>query len=249
MHILITGAAHGIGAAITRKVAQSGNILTLVDIDQAGLDALSAELGNTGIKVNKLVGDLADNTFLEQISEFVQSTEQPVEVLVNNAAIAHYLTKFTELTDEDLGKALGVNINAPFKLIQAVLPRMQVANKGLILNFASRANIYGYELMGIYAASKAAITSFTGTVALENKDSGVKTFTIIPGRTNTQMQTNLRGEQEAQQSQSPDYVAEIVAKLINGEIPANSGDSILISFGEYKVLPELDKAELHRNMN
>jgi len=137
-------------------------------------------------------------------------------------------------------------VTAPFKLIKAVLPGMQARKSGQIFSIASRANIYGYPKMAVYAATKAAITSLGQTVALENPD--LKSIVVLPGRTNTPMQHMLRGAMVAQSAQSPEFVAEMIVKVINGKVAIKNGDILLIDDGKCLVLEELFKADLHKNL-
>jgi short-subunit dehydrogenase len=249
MHILITGAAQGIGAAMAKQLATSGHVLTLVDMNESKLTETADALRTSEAKINTFVGDLTKADTIAALDSRLAQAEDKLDVLVNNAGVAHQLKRFEELSDSEFDLNFAVNVKAPFDLAKLALKYMIPQGGGVIINVASRANVYGYMYMGVYAATKAAITSFTGTIALENKDKGIRAYTVIPGRTNTPMQVNLRGEQEAQSSQSPEYVGQIVAELVHGKIQIESGDSILVSFGEYKVLPELDRSELHKKMN
>lgn len=245
MNIVITGAAQGIGAAIATQLATANNSLFLIDLQADKLNEFAATLRDKCPHVVAAAGDLTDSQFLDRLRAYFAT--QTINVLINNAGVVHKLKPITELSDAELDLAYNVNIKAPFKLIQMILPNMQARGGAQILNVASRANIYGYVNMAAYAMSKAAITSLAGTVALENKQ--IKAVTIIPGRTNTAMQASIRGTEEATKSQSPEYVGSIVAKVISGEIEVESGNHVLIDFGEYRVMHELDKADLWRNMH
>lgn len=244
MNILITGAAQGIGAAIATHLAQNTNKLFLVDLQKEKLDAFSQTLIGR-CEVVQLVGDLTQEEFLNILEN--QIKENNIEVVINNAGFAPTLKAFQDVSDEEFDLSFKINVHAPFKLIQSAIPVMNAKGKGMILNVASRSNIYGYKNMAIYAATKSAISSFTGTVALENPK--IKAITIIPGRTNTQMQSNLRGIEEAQKSQDPALVGKVIAQVVSGEIQTNSGEFVIIDFGNYKVMPELDKADLHSHMH
>lgn len=245
MNILITGAAQGIGEAIATNLATMDNSLILVDLQAVKLADTANKLRSKAFEIKEFAGDLTEEAFLNQIKAYLD--EHPIDVLVNNAGVVHQLKAFTELSLNDLDLAYKVNVRAPFSLLQAALSGMEVRGSGMILNVASRANIYGYYHMAIYAATKAAITSLAGTVALDYPM--LKAITIIPGRTNTPMQASIRGQEEANKAQSADFVGATIAKVITGEIPTQSGNHVLIDFGEYKVMTELDKSDLHRNMH
>jgi short-subunit dehydrogenase len=243
MNILITGAAQGIGAAIATNLANISNTLILIDLQEDKLQEFSKSIETKCKEIKLLSGDLTDLNFINEIDTFIKNNQ--IDVLVNNAGIAHKLSELKDLSNNELELALKLNVQAPFYLMQSFL-RNITQTGSQIINVASRANIYGYTKMGIYAASKSALTSLTGTVALENPN--VKAVTIIPGRTNTPLQKMLRGEDEASKTQTPEYVGEIIAKVINGEIKTNSGDFVLIDFSEHKVSSELEKADLYNQM-
>lgn len=244
MNILITGAAQGIGAAIATNLAVSTNKLFLVDLQKEKLNTVAQTL-ISNCEIVQLVGDLTSEDFLVSLGSVI--ADNNIEVIINNAGFAPTLKSFDELSDEEFDFSFKINVHAPFRIIQYAIPVMNKNGKGMILNIASRSNIYGYKNMAVYASTKAAISSFTGTVALENPN--IKAVTIIPGRTNTQMQSGLRGIEEAQKSQDPLLVGKVISQVVNNEIETKSGEFVIIDFGKCKVAPELDKADLHSHMH
>jgi len=244
MTILITGAAQGIGASMAKLLATPANVLILTDLQSDKLNEFIQSLPPTK-KVIAVGGDITQDSVIQQLGE-VMVTES-IDVLINNAGISNKLNLFEALTVDELDLSYKINVRAPFLLIQNALRVMKSKTSSMIINVASRANIYGYYRMAAYSASKAAVTALAGTVALENPN--IKALTLIPGRTNTPMQANLRGTDEAMKAQSPDYVAEILSKLISGEIQTESGNSVIVDFGAYKIVTELDRNDLHKNMH
>ncbi len=244
MTILITGAAQGIGASMAKLLATPANVLILTDLQSDKLNEFIQSLPPTK-KVIAVGGDITQDSVIQQLGE-VMVTES-IDVLINNAGISNKLNLFEALTVDELDLSYKINVRAPFLLIQSALRVMKSKTSSMIINVASRANIYGYYRMAAYSASKAAVTALAGTVALENPN--IKAITLIPGRTNTPMQANLRGTDEAMKAQSPDYVAEVLSKLISGEIQTESGNSVIVDFGAYKIVTELDRNDLHKNMH
>jgi short-subunit dehydrogenase len=245
MHILITGAAQGIGAAIAKQLCSLENTLILVDLQEDKLKVFAYEIRDNCKEVVEFSGNLTDPLFIDTIQKYIESNH--IDILINNAGISHKLDSFENLSLDDLDTAYKVNLRAPFELIQSVIPGMKAKGSGTILNVASRANIYGYYHMAIYSATKAALTSLNGTIALENPE--IRSITIIPGRTNTPMQANLRGSDVANQAQSPEYVAEVISQVIDGSIDVKSGELVIIDFGKHTVVTELDRRDLHKNMH
>jgi Ser/Thr protein kinase RdoA (MazF antagonist) len=86
-----------------------------------------------------------------------------------------------------------------------------------------------------YEQREQIIYTLTDSLAAENKDKNIKAIAIMPSRTNTQMQIKVRGEGVANSSQSPEFVAEVIRKVIDGEIDTSTGDDIRIRNGQFLV--------------
>ena len=87
-----------------------------------------------------------------------------------------------------------------------------------------------------YSASKFGILALSQAVAKENKEYGIKCFTVCPGGINTSMRESLFGKEDAQRQQSPGFVADVICKTITEEICVESGGDIIVRHGEITAI-------------
>jgi len=99
MKVLITGAASGIGRSLARELAHSVQTLILVDLNQPGLDELANELKLTGVTTKCFAGNLTDAPFLDELCAYLKVAD--IDVLINNAGVAHELKEFSQISDCD----------------------------------------------------------------------------------------------------------------------------------------------------
>ncbi|OZF01298.1 SDR family NAD(P)-dependent oxidoreductase [Rhodococcoides fascians] len=160
--VIITGAASGIGAASARAFAAEGAKLALVDRDEDGLKQLAAELST---EVSIAVADLSTlDGVTSGIDEALAPYDGHVDVLFNNVG-AGSLGLFDTLTDTDWSRTLELNFLSQVRAATHLLPRMRAQQAGAIVNNAS--DLGRQPIVGgpDYAASKAAILSFTTSLA------------------------------------------------------------------------------------
>ncbi len=172
---LITGAAAGIGYAISELFAAQGANLVLLD--------LSEEVRNVA---QKLPGDhLAIPCNVAEVAQIQKAVDKAVEkygkidILVNNAGVA-LLNKATEVTENEWDTTMAVNLRAPFFLAQAVAKVMTKNGGGQIVNMASQASVIALDRHVAYCASKAAIVSMTEVLAIEWARAGITVNAISP---------------------------------------------------------------------
>lgn len=233
--VLVTGAGQGIGRAIATALASKDRTLFLADLNRPNLEEVQKELESKCKEVKIFVGDLTKESVRKKMVRSILENYGSLDVLVNNAGVTHKPMSFEELTDQDFDFNFSVNTRLPFQLIRDFLPTMKASNNGVIVNMSSAANISGYEDLSVYSASKAALSSLTDSVAKETKDLNIKAVAIMPSRTNTPMQVAVRGKEVAKSSQSPDFVAGIIAKIVDGDIDVKNGDDVRIREGRFVV--------------
>jgi len=179
---LVTGGARGIGAAISRALANSGwDVVIHYHKSEPEARALAQELGATPIQ--------ADIRDAAQVCEMFQSIGA-IDLLVNNAGLADY-GLFTDLTPARWREIFAVNLDGTFYCTQAALPAMIQAKSGVILNIASIWGMVGASCEAAYAASKAAVIGLTKSLAKELGPSGIRVNCIAPGAVETEMLAEL----------------------------------------------------------
>ena len=183
---LVTGASSGIGAALARELAARGHPVVLVARRRNALEQLAASLPTPA---DVMVADLSTPLGLSEVEQLLMSTEDPVLLLVNNAATG----VFAPLADQDqasLDATVQVNVLAPMRLSRAALPRMAAAGGGGIIMISSSAS-GGAVGLTPYCASKAFLDTLGRTLAEEVASSGVLVTTAAPGYTRTAFHDRL----------------------------------------------------------
>lgn len=183
---LVTGGARGIGAGIVRALARDGwHVFINYNKSEAAAFALAEETGGTAI-----AGDVRD---FGSVSDMFQKSG-PVELLVNNAGVAHY-SLITNTTIMRWRELFSVNVDGVFYCTQCALPHMIERKKGNIINIASIWGMVGASCEVAYSATKSAVIGFSKALAKELGPSSIRVNCIAPGIVETDMIRNL-GEDE-----------------------------------------------------
>jgi uncharacterized protein len=187
---VVTGASSGIGAAYAQRLAGDGWELMLVARRRERLETLARRLrAESGVTVGIVEAYLSDRDQLVLLCDAL--ADQPVEMLVNNAALAHYMP-FVELPHDQADELVELNVLAPVRLTRAVLPRMQRRGSGAVINIASLLAFSGtwdsphVPRRAVYAASKSFLVTFSQVVASEMAGSGVRVQVCCPGVVRTE---------------------------------------------------------------
>ncbi|HEX7858461.1 MAG TPA: SDR family NAD(P)-dependent oxidoreductase [Sphingobium sp.] len=177
---LVTGAAAGIGRACARQLAKDGMAVGVLDllIDQA--QATADEINAEGGKAIALQADISDRAQVEAAVAKLRAAFGPITVLVNNAGITN-TTPFTEVTDELWEKVYRINVKGTFIVTQTVVPDMEAAKWGRIVNMSSSSAQTGQANMVPYSSSKGAIITMTRALAEELGPLGITVNNIPPG--------------------------------------------------------------------
>ncbi|WP_238366702.1 SDR family oxidoreductase [Mesobacterium pallidum] len=178
--IVITGAAGGLGRDIARTCAAKGASLVLSDLDQDALNAVQAELAETGATVETLTADLGDP---ESIVAFGKAVGGPVHGLINNGAIATGIggIGFEEIPIDSWDKVMTVNVRGTWLMIRALAPALRASGSGRIVNLASDTALWGAPNLMSYISSKGAIIAMTRGLARELGPDKVGVTAIAPG--------------------------------------------------------------------
>jgi all-trans-retinol dehydrogenase (NAD+) len=181
-HVLVTGAASGIGRLLALRCAGLGATVTIWDLDAAGGEAVAAEATDLGPgRARAFACDVSDRAQVRSCAEEVRAQAGAVDVLVNNAGVVSGC-ELLELDDERIERTFAVNALAPFWVTKAFLPAMVAGGSGHVVTVASAAGLIGSPRMTDYAASKFAAVGFNEALRLELKRSapGVKTTIVCP---------------------------------------------------------------------
>jgi acetoacetyl-CoA reductase/3-oxoacyl-[acyl-carrier protein] reductase len=184
---LVTGGSRGIGRAVVRALAEAGaDVAFTFRRSAAAARELVAELEGRGARALALLAQEGERADARKALESVRAGLGPVQVLVNNAAIAQELP-FLEIRDEDWDRMLAVNLRGPFVWCQEVLPEMLEAGFGRIVNVASLGGQWGGDRQPHYAAAKAGLISLTRSLARLYSHHGITCNAVSPGLVRTDM--------------------------------------------------------------
>lgn len=196
-HALVTGASRGIGRSIALSLASAGADITLVARNEDALNSLAADIKNLGSAAHVIVADLASADSAEEIASALEFDE--LHVLVNNAGGNSFMSAVQSMRLSGWRKTLNLNLDSVVALTQALIPRLINSGNGSIINVSSVAGLNGSPLMSHYGAAKAALISFSRSLALELAHQGVRVNSLVPGWIDTDLTDFLRASKESEQ--------------------------------------------------
>ena len=186
MNVLVTGASSGIGAGLARGFAADGHTVGICARRKDRLEEVLADCQNTAPDSRMWVMDLAD---LDAVTAFAEQADDElggIDLLVNNAGIPkrrHAL----QLTPEVVDQVMAVNYASPIRLTLALLPRMIKRGSGRILTISSVAARFGPPREAAYSASKAALSAFMESLAVDLDGTDIKIHLVNPGIIDTEL--------------------------------------------------------------
>lgn len=172
--VIVTGAASGIGKATASRIAREGGRVIAADISAEKLDALKAEFPD----VVTVAGDLTQQSAIDAV---IAAAGDRIDALANVAGINDDFSPAGETTDAVWDRVIAINLTAPFKLMRAVLPIMEAAGGGSILNVSSEAGLRGNSSGNAYTASKHGIIGVTKSAAFMYGPKGIRVNSVAPG--------------------------------------------------------------------
>jgi len=181
--VIITGAAQGMGGAITRKLAEEGADLFLTARTRGPLEKLAEELSAKGVKVDLKDGDATiERDVVAVVDAAKKFFDGRIDVLVNAAgATGPIETPVWEIASEDFSDVLRKNIIGPFLPMKHVLPTMIAQRYGKIVNIGGGSGMRGYRYRAAYSASKWGVRGLTRTAALDAGEYNININAIMPG--------------------------------------------------------------------
>jgi NAD(P)-dependent dehydrogenase (short-subunit alcohol dehydrogenase family) len=205
---LITGATRGIGFAIARSLAAEGCDLVLTARDPKTLDKASRELSVQKIRILTHPCDVRDPHSVDRLFRAVRQQFRRVDILINNAGIAHPNLTLDKLPYPMWKDVLATNLDGTFLITQAALPLMP--RGGTIVNNLSIAATRVFPGSAAYNASKHAAMGLTNTLREELRPRGIRVIGLFAGATDTQIWNTLWPQAPRKKMMSAETVAEAV---------------------------------------
>ena len=178
---VISGGTSGIGLAIAQRFVKEG---AHVFIFGRRRDALDEAVQLIGANVTAIQADASRLGDLDRVAGAIRSAKGKVDVVVSNAGLVEQVP-LPEITPDHYDRTFALNAKAPLFLVQKLLPMM--GSGGSIILVASAMHYMGLANHSTYAATKAALRSYSRTWAAEFKDSGIRANTLSPGVVDTPM--------------------------------------------------------------
>jgi NAD(P)-dependent dehydrogenase (short-subunit alcohol dehydrogenase family) len=189
---IVTGAASGIGRAMTLGLLEGGIDVAAVDKEAAWLDELASTAGGKAFigRLRPVRADLSDPVAFEQVVSAVMDASGRIDILVNNAGIGqgsiradqrHNPLRFWEITPQQWDRFLAVNATAPVMMARAVVPYMLRAGSGRIVTVTTSLGTMLREGYVLYGASKAAAEAAATVMSADLAGTGVTANVLVPG--------------------------------------------------------------------
>ncbi len=176
---VITGAASGIGLALTKAFVEEGMKVVMADVDEDSLASAATELEKTGAEVLGVLCDVSDSSSVNALAEATVKSFGPPQVLCNNAGIAP-AGPILNTTPEEWQWTVGVNVLGVAYGTQAFAPLMLENGEGHIINTASQAGLMTTQILGMYCATKHAVVGFSESLYRELEDTPVGVSCLCP---------------------------------------------------------------------
>ncbi len=216
---LITGGSRGIGLALARAFAREGYAVIVTARDPARLKVAATALkSDAKATVMALACDVRDPAAVQELFAQVRKQHPAIDVLVNNAAVAHALAPVEKLDVETWRHAINTNLTGMFLVTRAALPMMRAGST--IVNNLSLAAVEVFAGMSAYNASKAGALGFTNTLREELRQRGIRVLALLPGATNTEIWEQFWPDAPKDKMISPETVAAAVLHAVSA--PANA---------------------------
>lgn len=188
--IIVTGGAMGMGRAHSELLASQGAWVFVTDVNEDLGQATATAIRNNGGKADFLKLDVTSEDDWDAAVAHIIECAGRIDVLVNNAGIL-ILKPMHDTTNADWDRTFDVNVRSVFIGTRAVVPYMQKAGKGNIVNVSSIYGLVGAPGASAYEASKGAVRLFTKSCAVDLAPFNIRVNSVHPGVIETQMTRNL----------------------------------------------------------
>lgn len=215
---VITGGGTGIGLATARLFAQSGYSVIITGRDAKRLKRAANNISKTNGHVTAVACDVRDPASVNRLFSEVGKRHASIDVLVNNAGVAHTLAPVDQLPVETWKDVIDTNLTGMFLVTRAALPLMRAG--GTIVNNLSVAAVQPFAGMSAYNASKFGALGFTHALREDLRKRGIRVLALLPGATDTEIWSQFWPGAPREKMISAEIVAQAVLHAVSA--PANT---------------------------
>ena len=239
-HVVVTGAANGIGRAIAERVAAGSFAVSILDLDAVAAERAARDISAKGANVFAAQVDITD---YEAVADAVTCAEAElgrVYGVVNNAGWDR-ARRFVDSDPEFWRKVIDINLYGPLNVTHTVARKLEQYGRGRIVTIASDAGRVGSMGESVYSAAKGGVIALMKSLARELARQGITCNSVCPGPTDTQLLADLEGSGRLAEALKkaipmrrlgqPADIAGIVAFLLSDEAAFVTGQTISVSGG------------------
>jgi NAD(P)-dependent dehydrogenase (short-subunit alcohol dehydrogenase family) len=209
---VVTGASRGIGLAIAQALAREGCHLVISSRDSSSLHKAAGQIPRSKIPILSVVCDVRNPHDVEQLMAAVKRHFRHLDILINNAGVAHPNLNVAKLPVDLWREVIETNLTGTFLVTRSALTLMR--RGGAIVNNLSIAAKRVFPGSSAYNASKHGALGFTDTLREELRGQGIRVIALLPGATDTAIWKTLWPEAPRKKMMSPKTVAEAVVNAL-----------------------------------
>lgn len=215
---VITGGGSGIGLAMARIFAASGYSVVITGREAKRLQKAATAISGNKERVTGIPCDVRNPASVEKLFREVGKRHSTVDVLINNAGVAHSLAPADQLPVETWKEVIDTNLTGTFLVTRAALPLMRAG--GTIVNNLSVAAVQPFAGMSAYNASKFGALGFTHALREDLRQRGIRVLALLPGATDTEIWSQFWPDAPKEKMISAETVAQAVLHAVSA--PANT---------------------------
>ncbi|MFZ3578781.1 SDR family oxidoreductase [Virgibacillus sp. DJP39] len=193
---IVTGAASGMGKAISVLYAKEGAKVILADLNSEGAEAVVDEIVSNGGTAKAVKVNVAELTDIETMIDTAVSEYGTLDILVNNAGIMDSMEPVGDITDEKWDLIFDINTKSVMRATRKAMPIFLEKGKGVIINTASTGGLNGAHAGAAYGASKHAVVGLTKNTGFMYAEKGIRCNAIAPGGVETNIGSSIKNINE-----------------------------------------------------
>lgn len=224
--VLITGGGGGIGRVMARVFVREGARVLICGRNQRRLEEVLKEVHNDQGRLFCQRADIGKPGEVKGLVEWIEKTWGHLDILVNNAGILGVMVPLRDYPEGIWDEVIQNNLTAAFLVTKAVLPLMERAKGGSIINLSSTLGRKGRANWGAYAVSKFGLEGLTQVLADELKPYKIRVNSVNPGGTRTEMRSQAYPQEDPASLPLPDNIMPLFVYLASDESKGVTGKAL-----------------------